>query len=70
MFPDRALLVNTVELSPDDVILLHIPVGDLPPTKRTEFMDIVAERFKEKFNNTIITLATRGEYQMTIIHPV
>lgn len=68
--PDRTLLVNHVELSPEDVIVLHIPVGDLPPNRRTEFMEVVAEKFKAKFSNEIITFATRGEYQMTVIHKV
>jgi hypothetical protein len=66
---DITALVNEVTLYPQDVIIIHAPVGDLPPTKVKEMLDLVSAKMKEKFSNELIVFASKvREYQITIVH--
>ena len=52
----------------DDIIILQVPCGDMPPNRAKSHMDTVKNKFTELFENTFIVLPTISkDYSFEVI---
>ncbi len=60
--------MNITTIKQDDILLITVPVGNMPPNRAKEYMETVKQGFALNFTNTLMVLPTKGgEYKVEIL---
>lgn len=66
-------MVKTVELGYDDIIVMYVAVGQMPPSKVTDYLSTIRDQLKNQFGEQqkILMLPMReGNTDMCIVKRV